>query len=214
MRLVLTLIFLTTACILVGAQNELKGHVLDSVTRQPVPFANVYFANTSIGTMSNDKGEFILTGFASGKYDLTVSFVGYRTTQGTMTFPRASQPIIVLLTPEATQLAEVVVKPDFSQKASDLRNFEKYFIGDNRNASKCKILNEEEVVAYKDEDTNSLLTFARAPIEIRNEALGYTVFYELENFEVNFSALTQNYSGTPRFESSFQKTSSKNDRGR
>lgn len=200
MRLFITLAGLFLAYIHVNGQNELKGHVLDSVTRQPVPFANVYFANTSIGTMSNDKGEFALSGFASGKYDLTVSFVGYRTTQGMMTFPRTPQPIIVLLTPEATQLAEVVVKPDFSQKASDLRNFEKYFIGDNRNASKCKILNEDEVVAYKDEDTNSLLTFARAPIEIRNEALGYTVFYELENFEVNFSSLTQNYYGTPRFE--------------
>ncbi|MFN8335709.1 MAG: carboxypeptidase-like regulatory domain-containing protein [Cyclobacteriaceae bacterium] len=183
-----------------NSQNELSGQVLDSVTRQPVPFANVYFSNTTIGTISNDKGEFVLRGFASGKYDLTISFVGYRTTQGTLTFPRTTQPIIVLLAPEATQLDALVVRPDFSQKASDFRQFKKYFIGDNANASKCKIVNEDEVVAYKDDDAHSLITFARAPIEIINDALGYKIFYELQGFEINFSTLTQSYSGTPRFE--------------
>ncbi len=148
MRLVIIPFFLVIAHVPVSGQNELRGHVLDSVTRQPVPFANIYFANTSIVTMSNDKGEFTLSGFAPGKYALTVSFVGYRTAQATLFFPRTSQPIIVLLSPELTQLADLIVKPDFSQKASDLRNFEKYFIGDNSNASKCKIINEDEVVAY------------------------------------------------------------------
>lgn len=200
MRSFFTLTCLFATYSLASGQNSLAGQVLDSATRQPIAFANVYFANTSIGTVSNDKGEFLIQGFASGKYDLTVSFVGYRTTQGALTFPRTAQPIIVLLTAEATQLDELVVKPDFSQKASDLRQFEKFFIGDNSNASKCKIVNEDEVVAYQDDDTHALITFARTPVEIINEALGYRIFYELQDFEVNFSTQTQRYSGTPRFE--------------
>jgi hypothetical protein len=55
-------------------------------------------------------------------------------------------------------------------------------------------------MAYTEEDENVLIAFARAPLEIRNEALGYTLTYDLKNFEVNFTSLTQAYSGIPRFE--------------
>lgn len=196
--------FIYTFCLLatgdIFSQNQLTGQVLDSVTRQPVPFANVYFANTTIGTASNDHGEFVVHGFASGKYDVIISFIGYKTAQQTLTFAGSPKTLTVLLVPEAKQLDEFVVRPNFSQKGSDLRLFEKYFIGDDTNASKCKIINEEELVAYKDDDANALLAFARAPIEIRNEALGYKIFYDLDDFEVNFTALTQRYSGMPRFE--------------
>lgn len=199
-RLILTLPWLFATYLQANGQHEISGQVLDSATRQPVSFANIYFANTSIGTVSNEKGEFNLRGFASGKYDLVVSFIGYRTTHQTITFPGAPSELTVLLTAEALQLGELVVKPDYSQRASDLRQFEKYFIGDNINASKCRIVNQDQLVAYKDDDSHALIAFARAPLEIRNEALGYKIFYELNDFEVNFTALTQRYSGVPRFE--------------
>lgn len=181
-------------------QNELTGQVLDSLTRQPVPFANVFFANTSIGTVTDDQGGFVLRNFKSGKYDLIVSFVGYKKFEKSLTFSEQAQTLNVVLKPEATQLNEVVVSPDFTQRASDLKRFEKYFIGENRNASTCKIINEKTLVVYQDEDRNALIAFARSPLEIRNEALGYKLIYDLENFEINFTSLTQNYSGTPRFE--------------
>lgn len=182
------------------SQNVLTGKVTDSRTLEPVPFANVFFANTSIGTISNEKGEFVLQKFQSGKYDLIVSFMGYKTFEMSLSFSDNSQTIEVSLKPEAIELAEIVVSPTFSQKASDIRSFKKYFLGENQNVASCEIINEKDLVAYTDEETNALIAFARAPLEIRNEALGYTLIYELENFEVNFTSLTQNYSGIPRFE--------------
>lgn len=197
--------FFTLACLIcllltAKSQNELTGQVLDSLTRQPVQFANVFFANTSIGSVTDEKGEFALQNFKSGKYDLIVSFVGYRKFEKSLTFSEHAQTLNVFLRPEATQLSEVTVSPDFSQRASDLKKFEKYFVGENRNASSCKIINEKTLVVYQDEDLNTLIALAREPLEIRNEALGYTLIYTLENFEINFNSLTQNYSGTPRFE--------------
>ena len=182
------------------SQNELTGQVLDSLTRQPVPFANIFFANTSIGTVTDEKGEFVLRNFQSGKYDLIISFVGYKTYERILSFADSAQVVKISLSSETVKLNEVIVNPNFSQKASDLRNFKKYFLGENHNVSKCKIINEKDLVAYTDEDENALIAFARAPLEIRNEALGYTLIYDLENFEVNFNSLTQNYSGIPRFE--------------
>ncbi|MEM7108582.1 MAG: carboxypeptidase-like regulatory domain-containing protein, partial [Bacteroidota bacterium] len=59
--------------------QAIKGKITESGTGEPVQFANVYFASTMIGTTSNPDGTFILNRFPEGKYDLTVSFVGYNT---------------------------------------------------------------------------------------------------------------------------------------
>ena len=200
MRYFITLLLCSGIWLTAYSQNELSGRVLDSLSREPVPFANVFFANTTIGVMSDEKGEFTLKNFRSGKYDLIVSFVGYRSFEKAVTFSESTETLTVLLKPQATQLNEVVISPNFTQRAADFRKFEKFFIGENRNASACRIMNEKEVYAYPDEDANTFIAFARAPIKIRNNALGYMLIYDLENFEINFNTLAQNYSGTPRFE--------------
>jgi CarboxypepD_reg-like domain len=200
MKYLLTLFLCAGLWISANSQNTVSGRVIDSLTREPVPFANVFFANTSIGTTTSETGEFELKDFQSGKYDLVVSFVGYRSIKHTLLFSGASQTLKILLRQEAQQLDEVVVKAGFSQKASDIRKFKKYFIGDNKNATTCEILNPADLVAYEDTDQNTLLAFGRAPLEIKNDALGYKIFYTLETFEVNFNARTQTYAGFPRFE--------------
>jgi hypothetical protein len=61
------LLILSSICFGQESKNQIKGVVTDSLTREPVPYANVYFANTSIGTSTNEKGEYSLSGFADGK---------------------------------------------------------------------------------------------------------------------------------------------------
>jgi hypothetical protein len=165
-----------------------------------VQFANVFFANSSVGTMTDEKGNFRLQNFASGKYDLIASFVGYKTVSRSLTFSDQPQTINISLHQEVVQLNEVVINPNFKQKESDMKLFTGLFIGQNKNSIDCKIVNQKNVFAYIDEDLHMLIAFAHTPIEIKNEALGYRIFYELENFEVNFETLTQNYAGYPRFE--------------
>lgn len=182
------------------AQNVISGTILDSLTQQPIPFANVFFANTSFGATTDEQGNFKLQNFTSGKYDLVVSFVGYKTISRSLTFTDQSLTVSFYLLPEIVQLNEVVINPNFIQKESDMQLFISLFIGQNRNSADCKIANQKDVVAYIDEDLHSLIAFSPKPIEIKNEALGYRLFYQLENFEVNFSSLTQTYAGYPRFE--------------
>ncbi len=200
MKYLFTLILCSGLWLPGNSQNTLSGKVLDSLTRQPIAFANVFFANTSIGTTTSETGEFALKNFQSGKYDLVISFVGYKSIKYPMLFSGPSQTLIILLSQDVQQLEELVVKSDFSQKSSDIRHFKQYFIGENKNASACEILNVNDLVAYEDPDQNTLIAFARAPLEIKNNALGYKIFYTLETFEVNFNSRTQIYSGFPRFE--------------
>ena len=57
----------------------IKGKVTESGSGEPVQFANVYCASTMLGTTTNLDGTFTLDNLPPGKYDLTVSFVGYYT---------------------------------------------------------------------------------------------------------------------------------------
>jgi hypothetical protein len=69
-------IFVST---LLPAQGTLKGTVIDSLTEEPVPFANVYvkYGDNLIGAQTALDGSFTIKPIPSGTYNLYVSFVGY-----------------------------------------------------------------------------------------------------------------------------------------
>ncbi len=199
MRLILAFCFYYIV-ISVQAQNELSGRIIDSLTQAPVPFASVYFANTTIGTFTNDKGEFVFRNFASGKYDLIVSFLGYKTVQTSINFYDTEQHIEILLPQQSTQLDEVIISPDTSHRASDMREFMRTFIGQSRNSAETRILSTKGIHLYFDLQTKELTAASRKPIEIINKALGYKIIYQLESFSLNYASGTQSYFGLPRFE--------------
>jgi len=61
-----------------SAQIILSGVIRDSVTREVLPYTNVWIANKNIGTISNDFGKYSLKIPANLKYDsLTISYMGY-----------------------------------------------------------------------------------------------------------------------------------------
>ncbi|WP_232734683.1 TonB-dependent receptor [Polaribacter sp. ALD11] len=72
----LTLFSITT----VNSQNTgvLKG-VIITEQGQPIMGANVHIKSLSIGTTSNEKGEFILKKIANNSYTVEVSYLGYNT---------------------------------------------------------------------------------------------------------------------------------------
>ncbi|WP_396176387.1 DUF5686 family protein, partial [Flavobacterium sp.] len=59
------------------AQTKVSGVVLDE-NKQPVPFANVYFKDSSEGLITNENGRFYLES-KSSYTTLVVSFIGYAT---------------------------------------------------------------------------------------------------------------------------------------
>lgn len=191
----LLLFVLPTAAL---AQNSVTGQVIDSLTRKPVPFANIYFAGTTIGTMSREDGSFELTGFPSGKYDLTASFVGYHPAQAALAFESTRHRITFVLLEKATQLAEVVVRPDDRNRVHNLATFKNAFLGQTKNSASTKIKNEDELDF--DFDNMLLTAFARKPLEIVNNALGYKVVYDLQGFEIDYQTNIQFFVGIPRFE--------------
>ncbi|MEM1319177.1 MAG: DUF5686 family protein [Bacteroidota bacterium] len=71
--------FLLAFCIAINAQTvTITGQVIDNDTEEGVPFCNVYFEGTTIGTSSDVDGYYTLTTATPGD-SLSVSAVGYRT---------------------------------------------------------------------------------------------------------------------------------------
>ena len=59
------------------AQTRVSGVVVDE-TGDPIPFVNVYFKNSSEGTITNDQGKFQL--YSSNNHGiLIISYIGYQT---------------------------------------------------------------------------------------------------------------------------------------
>lgn len=205
MKISISFLFLLLACS-AGAQNSVSGVVIDSLTREPVPFANIYFAGTTIGTITKEDGRFELKGFTSGKYDLSASFVGYHPTQRSLQFDNTSRTVTLVLLEKTTQLAEVVIRPDNSNRPYDLNTFRMGFIGTERNAAVTKIKNEDDIDFDFEPNQKLFTAFTRKPLEVVNQATGYRVIYDLQSFEINYQTQTQHYFGIPRFEELKDKT--------
>jgi hypothetical protein len=70
-------VILSLLSLTINAQM-IKGVVQDAVTHAPLPFANVFLNNTTKGTVTDEKGEFLLKVLHEpGSYELVVSYVGY-----------------------------------------------------------------------------------------------------------------------------------------
>lgn len=90
-------------------ETKVNGIVKDSLDQSPVPFANIAFKNSSVGTISSVDGHFFLS--TKQKVDtLIVSFIGYKT-QEIPVRRGAYQQITVFLKQDNISLDEVVVLP-------------------------------------------------------------------------------------------------------
>lgn len=183
----------------IQAQNSLTGKVLDSLTRKPIPYVNVYFANTTIGTVTDEHGEFAIKGFSSGKYALTASFLGYTIVQLPLDFNGTAVNKTIILKEQIIQLNEVQVKVDSTEWEENFDIFKKNFLGLTKNASQLVIKNPRNLRLYLDPHDVVLVAFAKQPVEIENRALGYKIFYQLKDFQVDFKNDKMVYIGIPRF---------------
>lgn len=59
----------------------MKGEVVDALTKQPLPGANIILLGTSIGAASDNDGKFFIRDIPPGNYIVKTSYVGYKTNE-------------------------------------------------------------------------------------------------------------------------------------
>ncbi len=114
-KIIFISIFLSVTNIMMGQdKQELIGIVLDEENNLPVPYASVILHSQSIGTATNNDGDFVLKIESGIQLDtLIVSSIGYESKKLVLKTMDLSEKLSIKLKQSITQLEEVVVNlPD------------------------------------------------------------------------------------------------------
>lgn len=163
----------------------IKGKVLDQKTKVGIPMATVYFNGTSVGTLTDEQGNFSIDVSKNSSMPLTVSTLGYGTATVSPGIYASANPLTVYLVPKVFEINEIVVKakPLDREKKYNLVVFKDEFLGTSANAQSCEILNEGDISFNYGSDRDTLKAYASKPLQIVNRKLGYKITYFLDKFE-------------------------------
>lgn len=196
-------LLLTTLAIPSVAQTAVvSGKVRDAATNEPLPFANVFINQTTIGTATDAQGNYTLKNVPAGVNEMVFSFVGYTPYQTKIQLKDGeSKQLDIRLQADDIQLENVEVKGT-RDKVWDkqLKKFEKVFLGTTKFAGSTQILNSW-VLDFNEVEMNGKEVFsatASKPLEIENNALGYKVYYYLKSMASNADG--HSITGDVRFE--------------
>lgn len=185
-------------------RNEylIQGKVVDQTTGLPLAGASVFCQNTTMGTVSNNEGEFRLL-VPNGGYDLVVSYTSYETSSMRVNSELAAQPITIQMKKQDKTLQEVAVVGS-TELADGWDKYGKFFmenfIGTTPNAAQCVLENREALRFFFSKKRNRLKILTREDLVITNKALGYKIRYQLDSFVFEYNNNISTFSGYPLFE--------------
>lgn len=181
------------------ARTKISGRVIDDSTRAPVVNANVFIANSMIGTSSNTSGYFVLRNVPSGSHELVVSCIGYfMSTSRIQVLAGNDQEVEIRLRPKMIGFGtvEILARRDEKWKES-LDTFKKLLLGSTLEAKDCQIANPE-VLEFSTDQWSRLQAKADKELTIDNHALGYRLHLSLGTLRLGDRWLTSMYKS--RFE--------------
>lgn len=161
--------------IAVGQEN-FTGVVLDSLTREALPYAAVYVNGTTKGTITDTLGLFELKN-VNFPVDVVISFVGYKTQVHHLTSNPGYMPVELKTN---DKLPEVVIT-DYNERENIMRYFKKQLLGDDYWAEHATI-RDEDILMFEIQGSK-LHAWATEPIIIDLPLLGYELYLDLVSFE-------------------------------
>lgn len=89
--------------------SVIRGTVVDSTDQRPVVNAQIALVGTTLGTMSNAEGAFVIARVPAGSVDLRVQRIGYQPTTTSITLGAGDTAVVrIAMEPSAVQLSAVV----------------------------------------------------------------------------------------------------------
>ncbi|MEI9957253.1 MAG: carboxypeptidase-like regulatory domain-containing protein [Ferruginibacter sp.] len=169
----------------------------------PLESASVFMQNTTIGTTTDASGNFKLA-LPDGGYDLVITSTSYKTTVIRISTNDVSKKnVVVELKRIEKELAAIIITSGKAEK-NGWENYGDFFlanfIGETPNSKLCTVKNKEVLKFYFLKERNCLKITATDPLEIRNDALGYTIKYSIDSFVYDYNKLETTFTGSPFFE--------------
>ena len=179
------------------AQQIVKGQITDTTDGMPVDGANIFIANTTIGTSSDEMGNYSITVTGNGSFEIVVSHVAYKSNVLKINTPQPFHRHDVAL--EINELPEVVVTVRSKHKQKDINLFWNKILGEKPSKNGLEVLNPDKVYFYLSND-KILKVSCKEPIEVINHQMGYRIKYVLHNFQHDYRKNGTSFSGMPHFE--------------
>ncbi|WP_397444601.1 carboxypeptidase-like regulatory domain-containing protein [Polaribacter sp. R77954] len=178
------------------SQIVIKGTVY--YEKGPLQNVAVYLNNTMLGTTTDENGEFSIP-LKQGNYELIISYLGYKKINYPLNTITYNKPLVFVLEEENNILDEIIIKKTVydDEWRNNLIVFKEEFIGISELSKECEILNPEVLYFDYNAQDNILNAYAKKPLQIKNNGLGYLIIYELESFERNKNYLR--YLGYSRY---------------
>jgi len=167
--------------------GKVSGKVMDRDTQTPIPFASVFINNTTIHTVTDKLGEFVLADIDQpAVYDVVVSLAGYESAKQKISltdFEVKLGSILLDRSKDSVNVRTTKAKRDAKWERS-YKRFKETFLGMNDFSKACKILNPWVINFSEDKNDKGMIAYADMPIEIENRRLGYKIFVYLHGFKV------------------------------
>ena len=100
------------------SQNNIQGVVKDKDTNEPIIYANIYIPLLEKGTITNEKGAFIIYDLPTGNYKIVVSIIGYKSFSTSINIP-LNQDLNISLTPSVIEMEEIIISTPFHKLQSE-----------------------------------------------------------------------------------------------
>ena len=116
------ILFLCTISTIVSAQNgSISGTIVNKLTNQPIPFANIVLDSASNGTTSNIDGKFVFSNLNPGAYNITCSYIGFETSTKyeILVFANKNTNITFELSETYNKLKEVTISANTIKKMDE-----------------------------------------------------------------------------------------------
>lgn len=118
-KILFCLLVLTSSSIFSQNIGVVKGKIIDVKTREILPFVNVLVVGSSIGSTSNEKGEFLISNVPLGYVQVQASFLGYSTqvSEDYLVTKEKTPYIFIELLQNNFELKEIMVQSKLFKKS-------------------------------------------------------------------------------------------------
>lgn len=117
-KTLITLLVFLLPVIAQAQKGSIKGQIVNQRNNQPIEFAGVQIQGTTIGVVSDENGDFVLSDVDPGFVRLIVSFLGFKTTVSSEIQVQGNQItyVDVALPESSVELEEVSIRPNYNIK--------------------------------------------------------------------------------------------------
>lgn len=181
------------------AQIVIKGKVLNNKSNLPVVNASVYFNNTSIGTVTNNNGEFILITGSIYTGELIISSVGYQPLSYPVNNRDADKSTYTFKLDIKESVLKDILIINHATRMEWLKMFKENFLGVTEEGNSCRIENLNDIYFIAGKNKNIIYAYADTPLVITNSLLGYQISFDLIEFSYDKENRQTYFTGYNRY---------------